>query len=264
MISGYDESMLGPLMTLYYGFSDFHNFGYWRPETRTQSEASENLMEELLAFIPEKNGNILDVACGLGASTRHLLRYYAPEDIVATNISEVQLERGRQNAPGCKFLLMDATELEFPDASFDNIICVEAAFHFDTRDRFLREAHRVLKPGGRLVHSDILMDLLPKGTEERTHMPNVNHLENPEELRQRILAAGFARAEVVDATEVCWQPFLTAFRKHSASLRKWPKKGAAEARHRPRIVTFFNPGYFARFVRYYVLASSQKAEAASA
>ena len=40
---------------------------------------------------------------------------------------------------------MDATELDFRDNSFDSIICVEAAFHFDTREKFVREAYRVLK-----------------------------------------------------------------------------------------------------------------------
>ncbi len=38
-------------------------------------------MEKLMAFIPEKNGTILDVACGKGATTRYLLKYYTPENV---------------------------------------------------------------------------------------------------------------------------------------------------------------------------------------
>ena len=34
-----------------------------------------------MAFVPEKNGTILDVACGKGATTRYLLKYYTPENV---------------------------------------------------------------------------------------------------------------------------------------------------------------------------------------
>ena len=152
----YDKVMFSPVARKRYGGSDFHNNGYWDHATETPREACENLMEKLLAFVPKKKGTILDVACGKGATTRYLLKYYNPRDVTGINISEKQLDRCRVNAPGCNFFLMNATELAFPDESFDNIVCVEAAFHFNTREKFLHAASHMLKPGGRLVLSDIL------------------------------------------------------------------------------------------------------------
>lgn len=112
-----------PLVAEYYGHSDYMNYGYWTGETETQAEASESLVGKLLSMIPDKKGRILDVACGRGASTRHLLRYYQSSDIVAINISQQQLKRASELAPGCTFILRDAARLEFPDCFFDNHLC---------------------------------------------------------------------------------------------------------------------------------------------
>ncbi len=119
-------------------------------------EASENLMEELLSYLPDKSGTILDVACGLGATTAYLLKYYAAADVTAINISEEQLDTCRRKLPDVTFQRADAARMDFPQTSFDNIICVEAAFHFFTRESFARRAYDVLKPGGRIVLSDLL------------------------------------------------------------------------------------------------------------
>jgi MPBQ/MSBQ methyltransferase len=178
--------------------SDFWNFGYWLEFTANHRQACENLLERLLTFIPDKKETILDVACGKGATTRYLLKYYKPQNVTGINISTEQLQRCQKNAPGCTFLWMDATHLRFPNDSFDNIICVEAAVHFDTREKFLQEAQRVLKPGGRLVLSDAL--LAPWAPMQ----PVANYLRGPGEYQQLCLRTGFAEAVTFDVTEQCW------------------------------------------------------------
>jgi MPBQ/MSBQ methyltransferase len=211
-ISKFDSLILNPSTREYYGQKEFFNVGYWQSDTQNQQEACFNLMEKLLAFIPEKKGTILDVGCGLGATTSYLLKYYSPADIVGINISTTQIERSIVNALGCNFICMDAVQMEFEDNSFDNIICVEAAFYFNTREKFLKEAMRVLKPGGNLILADIIF--------ENTQyfgdwiVPQNNNVKNIEEYKNLYQQAGFQGIEFVDSTEECWKT-------HFRDLKYW-------------------------------------------
>ena len=255
MFAAYDKGMLSKYTLLYYSGSDFYNFGYWESDTENQKEASEQLVERLLALLPGKQGNILDVACGLGASTRHLLRYYKPEDIKAINLSEAQLRRARENAPGVECLYMDAANLEFPDESFDNVICVESAFHFKTREAFLREALRILKPGGWLVDADMLIS--PMDRRGIGYIPEGNGLADPEALRVLLMEIGFESAVVQDTTAQCLDAMFVY-------MKRWPHL-ARQAGDLSRLESwlahtwlFFYRRGLKKGINYYVLASAQK------
>jgi SAM-dependent methyltransferase len=209
----YDNSMFRDIADAYFGHSGFYNFGYWTPRTKHQREASEALTDRLVGFIPDRTGAILDVACGLGGTTRRLLRYYPASQVTGINISDKQLAECRRRAPGCRFLKMSATDLKFPDGSFQAILCVEAAFHFETRDTFLRAAYRVLAPGGYLVLSDILLrsrfiaDRAPR-------MPPANFVPDPDRYRANLERVGFVDDRVTEARGPCWE----GFRDHSVAF----------------------------------------------
>lgn len=196
----------GGLSGLLNGDSDFRNLGYWDGVISSQNLACERLMDHLMDFIADKRGRILDVACGMGASTRRLIEHYnyPAQDVWAINISDKQLASTRERAPGCHALRMSATALQFEDGFFDNLLCIEAAFHFETRQQFLQEALRVLKPGGRLVLSDILMTSAGRMEQYSMYPSAGNHLESPEQYRALLEQSGFRNIVIEDVSKQVW------------------------------------------------------------
>lgn len=199
----------------------FFNVGYWNGVEDSLEVAQINLIETLVSFFTNTDGNVLDVACGKGASTKFLTKYFAPKNIIGIDISERQLEICRVIAPECDFKLMDATNLNFSDSSFDNVLCIESANHFLTRYKFLEEAHRILKPAGRLAIWDYFYDENLLGVIGPAH-PKENYLPSLDAYREDMLKVGFKYVRIEDATEFS----VKSFQRHQVKRmeREFEKK----------------------------------------
>ena len=98
------------------------------------------------------NSRILDVCCGRGEALS-VLRTFGFQDLEGLDST---LPSNR-DSNGLRLHRGDAQALPFPDESFDVILNLHALHHMGSAEgvsRFLRECHRVLKPGGTLAIVD--------------------------------------------------------------------------------------------------------------
>lgn len=89
-----------------------------------------------------------------------LFRYgYRPAQLTCINISQAEIESGRAQSAklqfACDFCEMDAHKLDFADASFDMVFGVAILHHLDFA-LAMREIHRVLRKGGKIVFMEPL------------------------------------------------------------------------------------------------------------
>jgi sarcosine/dimethylglycine N-methyltransferase len=105
---------------------------------------------------------VIDLGCGYGSTARYIASRYGCT-VIGQTISNEELKLAQERAEQSEasdlltFEWGDFHNIEYPDASFDVVWSQEAFLHGADKSKILSECYRVLKPGGKLVFSDILV-----------------------------------------------------------------------------------------------------------
>ena len=127
---------------------------YKTTEITSAEIASDNPVHQRLLFPYTEaaklvGGNVLEIGCGWGRGLELLTkaaRHYTGIDKNAELISSLSAEY-----PTATFKAASIPPLPFADNTFDFIVTFQVIEHIENDDLFIKEAHRVLKPGGKLL-----------------------------------------------------------------------------------------------------------------
>jgi len=110
---------------------------------------AEEAAPVVISLIGEPSGLVVDVGCGNGVTTRALVE--AGHDVLGVDASSAMLAMARRTAPGARFRLASALDIELPDCQA--ILAIGEVLNYTERslDPFFKRARSAIQPGGLLV-----------------------------------------------------------------------------------------------------------------
>jgi len=114
-------------------------------------------LEVLAALVPLSDQDIVELGCGAARLARDLLMRWPGSRVTGLEVDERQHAKNLASPqPGLRFVAGGAQAIPFPDASFDLALMLKSLHHvpLPLLGQALREAARVLRPGGHLYVSE--------------------------------------------------------------------------------------------------------------
>jgi tocopherol O-methyltransferase len=252
------------------------HYGYWKEDTSSFRESLQH-MNEALAHMADikRDDKVLDAGCGVGGSSIFIAKKYGCR-VTGITLSAKQQASASNNAQHAgvaqlaTFEQQDFTCTTFPDQSFDVIWTLESVVHATDKKAFLEEAHRLLKPGGRLVMGEYFKKeeaFSPK--EDRLlkkwlHAWAVPDVERRSSFEKMIGQAGFVNTQFRNITphirKASWRMFygslfLTVL---SGLYRIYNPKVSHFADNHYKALFYQYPALRKRLWKYYLVRSEKK------
>lgn len=160
--------------------------GYWSKRSDSfqaqrraelHSSMADRWLLEIQKYLPKRKLKILDVGCGSGFFT--ILLGKQGHEVLGTDLTPDMIKKSRELAKeegiDCKFEIMDAENLDFPDETFDVVISRNLTWTLPDAGHAYEEWCRVLKKGGILLNFDA--NYGSSNFADTSHLPE-NHTHN--------------------------------------------------------------------------------------
>jgi len=210
--------------------------------TRDDSPFRRYRVEKVLGIhAPSPGDRVLDMGCGWGT----ISFAFAPRagEVIGVDFSQRSVEiceegRGARGLENIRFLCRDAGETGLEDESFDLAVAADLLEHLYPEDteRVVREAFRVLRPGGRFSiwtpHRGHLLEVLKNNGILLRPDPSHVDYKSLDRIRTYLHAAGFevekayyaeSHLPVLRTVERALQRWVPSLRRRIAVLARKPE-----------------------------------------
>lgn len=188
------------------------HYGIWDENTRNFKEALANTNKILIGLTEiDSSSRVLDAGCGVGGSAV-FIHQQSGAKVTGITLSQKQLNSANTLVEEIglndhvDFKLMDYSQSTFPDETFDVIWACESICHAPEPIKFITEAHRLLKRGGKLIICDFFKtsenqpdsnDWLKKWCDTWA----VSQLKTSTYFKENMSKSGFSKTKVLDYTD---------------------------------------------------------------
>ncbi len=187
------------------------HYGYWDEKVKDFPASLLRMNEVMMeAAKIRSTDKVLDAGCGIGGSSIFLAERIGC-NVTGISLSERQINNAKEQAKQkglerkVSFELMNYGATSFPDESFDVVWGCESICYADDKEQFVKEAYRLLKPGGRIVVADGFVSEF-KNNDHSTIRNwldgwQVNYLETMERFQSFMQSAGFKNISSKDISK---------------------------------------------------------------
>ena len=190
------------------------NLGLWKKGTKNLSQALLNLNQEMAEKAElTADSKVLDAGCGVGGTAIYFAKHYGCR-VVGITLAPHQAEKARVNAAKegveelCTFKVMNFMKTSFDDESFDAVVGIESICYAEPKLAFIKEAHRLLIKGGKLVVADNLQGKAELSKKEFKSLYTntfygckVTSLDTEEDYLKNLKEANFVKYSCEDYTD---------------------------------------------------------------
>ncbi len=146
-------------------------------------------------------GTVLDLGCGSCELVQYLAETYR-QKVIGVDLASDNFPKKRHTHAGVRFRCIgrDATHIDFAaDDSVDAIVSMWALHEMHHPKAILREAHRILRPGGKILVVDFPRDSLAQTLWHEDY-------HRPEDIAQMLREAGFreVRDRLTAYRQIAW------------------------------------------------------------